>query len=550
MPLLPKQGYSATIGDTPIVSGRRATAQDFGAASLGDRDLAADMIAAGRKIAATATAELTNIEETEARTALVQSTEIRAEYARRLDQAALDGSDLGKLKEEMDAALAKVGENFQTKKGAEQLRLYAANSAIMYDQQANAINVQRAWSDAKLNGQKFVNGASALIQSNPAYLSVAEKDAADLVATYRVSPAQKAELTDRLVKDLNMAAAVSAARINPQAALKDLESGKWNLTPEQRSIAIDKSHSEIRAARAEEAYARAEQERAKSERNDKARDQVFATIMNGTFSRRAVMDNPDLTPQTREHLVLLAEARAKAAVGQERQSNPATKRALWLAVNAPDGDPTKIYTEAPIVAAVQAGTLNVTDADYLNRLIAGQKDENGRTFQSRLRERITVIGRALNDSPEYKNQPDLAAAIQMRLVNEAERRSNDLRRQQKAPDSLLDETSPDYMFKPGMIRDAAAAVKRQQLDAAMAGAVRVNSIQEMLAQPDGTTMVDGSGKLVMMSPGLRKQLAGRAAAAPAPIEFLITPSGETAGAKKAREEVERAARYRAWKAGE
>ena len=41
----------------------------------------------------------------------------------------------------------------------------------------NAINVQRAWSDARLQGQKFVNGASALIQSNPAYLQVAEKDA-------------------------------------------------------------------------------------------------------------------------------------------------------------------------------------------------------------------------------------------------------------------------------------------------------------------------------------------------------------------------------------
>ncbi len=509
MPLLPKQGYSATIGDAPIVSGRRATAQDFGAPGLGETG----MVEAGHRITATAKAHLSEIEEREARTALVQTTEIRAEYARRLDEAALDGSDLGKLKEEMEASIAKVGEQFATTRGAEQLQLYAANSAIMYDQQANAINVQRAWSDAKVNGQKFVNGASALIQSNPAYLDVAVKDAADLVATYRVTPAQKAELTARLAQDLNMAAAVSAARINPEQTLKDLEAGKWDLSSEQRNTALDKSRAEIRAARAETAYVRAEEERARHERNDKARDQVFATIMNGTFSRRAVMDNPDLTPQTREHLVLLAEARAKAAVGQEKQSDPTVKRALWLAVNAPEGDPSRIYTEGPIVQAVRDGKLNVTDADYLNRQIAGQKDENGRTFTARLRERAIIIGRALNDSPEYKNQPDLAAAIQMRLVSEAERKSNDLRRQQKSPDNLLDETSSDYIFKPGMIRDAAAAVKRQQIEAASAGAVRVTSLAEMLAQPDGTVMIDPQGKLATMSPALRKKLGGTAAPA-------------------------------------
>lgn len=541
MPLLPKQGYSATIGDAPIFAGRRATAQDFGAPGLGETGL----VEAGHKVTASAKAEISDMEENEARAALVKTTEIRAQYARKLDEAALSGADLGKLKEEMTAELGKVGEQFATKKGTEQLRLYTANSEIMYDQQANQISVQRAWSDARVNGQKFVNGASALIQSNPAYLDVAVKDAADLVATYKVRPDQKAELTDRLTKDLNMAAAVSAARINPQAALKDLEAGKWDLTPEQRSTAIDKAHAEIRAARAEESYIRAEQDRVKRENDGKARDQVFATIMNGTFSRRSVMDNPDLLPATREHLVLLAEARAKAGAAAERKSDERTKRDLWMAINAPEGDPRKIYNADPIFKAVESGLLNTTDANNLNALVAGQKDENGRAFQGRLRERMTVIGRALNDSPEYKNQPDLAAAIQMRLIGEAERRARDLRSQQKSPDGLLDETSSDYLFKPGMIRDAAAAVKRQQLDAAMAGAVRVNSVQEMLAQPDGTTLLDPKGKMVVMNAALRAKLAKNAPPpAPEPT-FPVVPSGETEAARQERERAAISRKYRA-----
>ncbi len=528
MPLLPKAYSGATISDAPIFAGRKATAQDFGAPGFGD----SGMVGAGHQVQAAAQTRLNDMEETEARTALVQSTEIRAQYARKLDEAALDGSDLGKLKDEMANELAKVGEQFATKKGTEQLRLYSANSEIMYDQQANQIKVQRAWSDARVQGQKFVNGASALIQSNPAYLQVAEKNAEDFVATFpNIRPDQKAELTDRLKKDLNMASAVSAARINPQDALTRLEAGEWDLTPEQRSTAIDKSHAEIRAARAEESYVRAEQERQKHEVDNKARDEHFKTIYDGGYSRRAVMDDPRLLPATREHLVRFAEVRAKEFAGQEKKSDEKTKRDLWMAINAPEGDPRKIYNADPVFNAVQAGKLNTTDANQLNALVAGQKDENGRAFQSRLRERMIVLGRALSESPEYKNQPDLSSAIQNRLISDVERKAGELRKANKSPDSLLDETSSDYFFKPGILRDAAAGVKREALAVAVAGATRVNSKEEMLAQQDGTTLVDPTGKLVVMSPALRKKLGGAVPATPAKAEpltptFPIRPSGE------------------------
>lgn len=515
MPLLPKQGYSATIGDAPIVSGRRATAQDFGAPGLGETGL----VEAGHRVTATAKAYLSEVEEREARTALVQTTEIRAEYARRLDQAALDGSDLGKLKEEMEAAIAKVGEQFATTRGAEQLRLYAANSAIMYDQQANAINVQRAWSDARVQGQKFVNSASALIQSNPAYLAVAEKDAADFVATFPgIRPDQKAELTERLTKDLNMASAMSAARMDPDGTKKRLEGGEWDLSPEQRNTALHAADSYGNVKRAADERERVRIERERADAANLSRDKYTQQILQGNHGKALydqIVSDPAFAhyPQYREHLAVFLREDAKRLANQERKSDERTKRDLWMAINAPEGDPRKIYTADKVFKAVEAGLLNTTDANQLNALVAGQKDENGRAFQSRLRERAIIIGRALNDSPEYKNQPDLAAAIQMRLVNEAERKSNDLRKQGKSPDSLLDETSSDYLFKPGMIRDAAAAVKRQQIEAASAGAVRVTSLAEMLAQPDGTVMIDPQGKLATMSPALRKKLGGTAAPA-------------------------------------
>ena len=52
----------------------------LGEAGLGETGL----VEAGHRVTATAKSYLSEVEETEARTALVQTTEIRAEYARRL----------------------------------------------------------------------------------------------------------------------------------------------------------------------------------------------------------------------------------------------------------------------------------------------------------------------------------------------------------------------------------------------------------------------------------------------------------------------------------
>jgi DNA-directed RNA polymerase subunit F len=461
VPKLPTP-HTAQIGDAPAFGGRRATADDFGAQAD------SGLIAAGHRMQSAATSLMTEMEEQEARKALVSSTQIRADYARKLDAASLSGEDTSKLKEQMMTELAKVGEGFATKRGVQTLETYTANSEIIYDQQANQIAVQRAWSEARLDGQRVVNSASALIQSNPSYLPIAEQNARDFVATFpKIRPEQRAELADQMAKQLNMAAAVSASRIDPEGTKAKLESGAWNLTPEQRQTAIDKAETEKRAKRADEAYHRAEEERQKRDQNDRGRDEGFASIMDGTFSRRRVMDDPRLTPATREHLILLAEARAKAGAAEERRSDPLTKRNLWMAINAPDGDPRKIYGGEAIFQAVEKGLINTTDANHLNSLVAAQKDENGRGFGQRLRERMIVLSRAMNDSPEYKNQPELASAIQMRLVADLEKKSTEMRRENKSPDTLLDPESKDYFFKPGVLKATADAVRQDARDTAL-----------------------------------------------------------------------------------
>lgn len=188
------------------------------------------------------------------------------------------------------------------------------------------------------------------------------------------------------------------------------------------------------------------------------------------------------------------------------------KRDLWLAVNAPEGDPRKVYNADAIFNAVNSGKLNVTDANQLNSLVAGQKDSNGRAFQSRLSQRVQIIGRVLNDSPEYKNQPELSAAMQNYLITEVERRAGELRKQNKPPDALLDSDSKDYFFKPGVLKEADAYVKRQAVEARAATAAKVGSVEEALAVADGKLFIDSSGVPKQMTPALRAQLVKQAGA--------------------------------------
>lgn len=515
MPILPT--FTANVGDAPIFGGRRADAGDFGSGGLLD---------AGKTVREAASVFVAGREEDESRAALVASTEIRAKYAKALDDAALSGAPLEPLKESMNAELQRIGANFQTKRGADSLALYASNTNLMFDEQSNAIAVKRAGATARIEGSKFLNSTAAIIQRNPAYLAVAEKDAEAFGQTLRgISPEQRAEIVDGLKKELNQATAIAMSRLDPEGTKKRLEDGEWNLTPEGRNVALNKAETEIRAKRAEETYQREEKRRQEIEADQKAYDLHLKQILSGGGGkslRRAIMDDQTLRPATREHLIEMMEQRAKAASGEERRSDQNVLRDLWS--KAASG---AIFTNDPIVAAVNRGQLSVRDASFLSSVVMAQKDENGRTFTSRLQGRIQTVNAAMRSSPVYQAQPELAAAIQMEMVAQVERRANELRKAGTSPDALLDPDSKDYYFTPNRIRQVADDLQGR---ARAAGLVEVDLRQEPNAWkdvPEGGAFVDPKGVRRIMTAAMKQALAKQGGP-----EFPIVLSGDKAFAEK------------------
>ena len=281
MPRLPT--FTANIQPGAIAGGRRA----------GPEDMAADITPVGRALQQGGEQVLSVVEEDESRKILVRQAEIRAKYAKRLDEATTNGEDVDKIRQELDNDLATATEGLQTKKGYETARLHTANTGAVFDNQANQIKVTRATLEARVEGGKFLNSTGALVSSNPTYLPQAEQDVDAFVATLtRISPEKRAEIADSLKQNLNVTAAMANARLDPQATIQAVKGGAYNMDPQQRQQVVNQAEAEIRARRVEENYQRAEQERLRREADDNARDRYFKDIMEGRGSRRAILDDP------------------------------------------------------------------------------------------------------------------------------------------------------------------------------------------------------------------------------------------------------------------
>jgi len=453
MPRLPTR--SADIQPGAISGGRRAGPEDTGVV---------DLQPAVRAVQGAAEGVLQGREEDESRKVLVQQAEIRAKYAKRLDEAATSGEELGKIREELDADLSRVSENLQTRKGLETAQMHAANTGAVFDNQANNIAVTRARLEARVEGSKFISNLSAQLVRNPAALSSALQDVDAFVGTLsRLSPEQQNVFKQEWRQELNATAAIRLGQIDPEGTKTRLQNGEFDLSAEQRAVALGKTEQEIRAQAAERERVKLEARREEAEKVDSARGEMLDGIIKGKVRWADIRDNPAFAgPQganAKKELFLMMEARNKEMASGEKRSNPVVERNLWMAIHAPEGDPRKIYSATPIFEAVQRGDINTATANQLNAMVANQKDENNRTIGSHMNGLMAVVGRSLSQDPRYIGQPGIVAEIQMDYQDRVTKRVAALRAEKKDPMEAFNPASKDFVGSREFIQGSIDRVK-------------------------------------------------------------------------------------------
>jgi hypothetical protein len=461
---------------------QRATAADFGA------PVGAALSSASRDVQYIKT----QMEEDESRQALVGASQVRAKYAQALDQATLTGADVAPIRQAMMDDLAKVGESFATTKGQDALAHHTAQSELMFDEQANHIAVTRAANDARLQGEQFLSSQSAVLRSQPSALPIALGNAETLVDTFKLSPDKRALALQDLKSQLNMAAVVSSARIDPEGTKKRLENGEWDLTPQQREQGVNETETQMRAIRADEIHKRQLADYDLRKADAAASDDITKKILSGIPVGNDIRMNADLTAATRENL---SRFQAWYLSENANKPHPANLMNLWLAIHAPSDDARKIYNGDAVFQAAERGDLNPGEAERALTWVANQKDENNIKLMSKLQGKMSTIRAGMTADPQWAAQGELSSAVQMEIVNRATQRMNELRREGpngKDPSQIFDPNSKEFMFSPGLLTSVANDIRSQHRALTYPKFDNPND-PSLLALPPGTHFLDNNG---------------------------------------------------------
>lgn len=468
---------------SPETSFQRATPESMGA------DVGKGLEAVGKGVQHF----YAQMEEDEARQALVASAQIRAKYAQALDDATVSGAPTAPLKEKMADEFSTVSENLSTKRGLQSLALHQAQTNLMFDDQANRIAVTRAADAARLQGKQFLDSESATLRSAPQALPLSLANVDAFINTLQgVPPDKKALMREQLVEQLNLAAVMSSTRIDPSGTKVKLENGEWTLTAANRETAIHAAESRLREIRADERAARQDAEYQAHKASEAASDVVLRNLFAGQLKDADIFNNADILPNKKEDLLHFKEWYTAELVNKENKPHPKELMDLWLKIHAPSDDPRKIYNADEIFRYAEGGRLNAKEAELASSWVANQKDENNVKFMTKLQGKMSLIRAGMTADPKWAAQGELSSAVQLEIMNRADARSKELRRANEDPSSIFDPDSKNFMFRPGLLTSVANDIRAQHREMTM---LRFDNPEDpaLKALPAGTHFLDANG---------------------------------------------------------
>lgn len=252
-----------------------------------------------------------------------------------------DASIRGKFLEGMDAKLDKVVQGFETTDG----RLWAERHATglkEHLQETTASDMAARASQAlKANQTTIMNAATNDVYNNPSsanfdYNMKFYADQVKMLAqnSSHLSPAAKAHaegsMTQEGQKNIAQSAARGLAHLDPDAAIKDLGSGKYDkyISGEEKDMLIRYAQVQKRAMQADDDRARLEEKRQKVETSEARKGDYLKLLYNNDPKVRnsvtydKVVNDLKLDENGREHMLLAMDTRDKRLTGQKNTDDP------------------------------------------------------------------------------------------------------------------------------------------------------------------------------------------------------------------------------------
>jgi hypothetical protein len=248
------------------------------------------------------------------------------------------------LKEKLEPNLETFREGFTTQGGQKWAEARVAAFRDHMTQKVAADQATMAGHAIAVNLEKTRNNLSATVRSDPTStgesLKIYESAVEKLIETSpTLTGVQASKVRTDLLQhgksEIVKSSLIGLAAINPDAAMKAVESGKYSdyISGPEAKMIVANAKQQIRAERTDQAYARHLQEQQRKEVSEAAENEVIKDIYSGDMSARAgvssksIVNDDRLTNVTKEKLlrILEHEATKKEAV---LQSDPATRERL------------------------------------------------------------------------------------------------------------------------------------------------------------------------------------------------------------------------------
>lgn len=470
MPRLPT--YSAKLDGGVVSGGRRASAEDTGAV---------DLTGAVRAVQAAGEGFLQEAEQEQTRQAIVENQRIRAQAIADLRAAEMEGRDTAPILEKLDEEIARVGEGFTTKRGAQAAEYHGQSSRAVVTEAAAVMNARRSGRQLANQARTFDAAAAQQLQIDPTALGriLAEREA--LMGTYsgKVPPELIAAARQEGEAVLTAASVQSVIEADPALAerlLRDVDHKPWGaLTPQQRASLVNTAQSAQTANANKKLAEERERKLAMQAAGDAAMNEMLQMQADGKlaqFDTNALLRRTDVDPDRRLQILNVHKALVKDMTQGPAKERPEVFNSLRERIDLPQDDPRKLRDVGEIWNVYAKGQgLSKEGASFLERRMRDNRSESGQKWATAEAEAIRNLKGQLDKSTMLSIDAAGGERVQSFTVHLRERKAQ-FEKEGKDPYSLLNPKSKDYigndipLFQSGAQRTQADLTR--QIDRSLA----------------------------------------------------------------------------------
>lgn len=308
--------------------------------------------------------------------------------------SAEDGTDMAqKFMDDLNGKLDKVSEKIGTRAG----RLYFENQRATLSQHflqhAKAGQAELAGVRAKSNFIQAMNADAGALMNDPSSfnlkLSRGEQTIKGLVEAGGLPAVKAEELRLNMRSEYAKSAVRGWARLNPQDAKAQLDSGQWDgmFDADVKKQLYGQIEEEERGRRADAALMRSEQERELKQKQMGVENDFLNKLQSKKLKPREVLDSI-LSPDDKVKYIGMIEKEATTRI----KADPGTVTSLFQRIHAKDGDPKRITDEKELNKYFGRG-LDTPSLNMLRAEVQGRRSPDGE-FRSAMVAQIEKEARA------------------------------------------------------------------------------------------------------------------------------------------------------------